>query len=220
MSIVPAGPDRRHAVVSTSPSLRESMEMNTAAEGDIIRRVQSGDLDAYEELLLRQGHAKRLRAWLATRAPGQEVADELAQEAFVVAFQRIGKFQAGTDFGAWLRGVAFQLLRQARKRFAVRERQRASWIAESMARMDGPSPQADALIEHLEHCLERVPIHLRRLLNQRYHDEMTVTDMAAAAGQSPEWVRTTLYRTRQQLRECIDGRQRAASQPSNPIPRL
>jgi RNA polymerase sigma-70 factor (ECF subfamily) len=190
------------------------MEMNTAAEGDLVRRVQSGELQAYEELLLVQGHAKRLRAWLATRAPRQELADELAQEAFVVAFQRIGKFRAGADFGAWLRGVAFQLLRQARKKFAVRERQRAAWMAEWRVESHGPSPQADTMIEHLERCLERVPVHLRTLLNQRYHEEMTMADMAAAAGQSLEWVRTTLYRTRQQLRECIDRHQRAARSPS------
>ena len=187
-------------------------------EADIVRLVQAGDLQAYESLLLGRGHAKRLRAWLAARSPRAELAEEVAQEAFIVAYQQIRRFRAGTDFGAWLRAVAFQLLRQARKRFAVRQRHCAVWLAEAAVTDNVPSPQLDTLIEHLERCLEPVPSHIRTLLTQRYHDELSVSEMGKAAGQTPEWVRTTLYRVRQQLRECIEQRQRTPGhhQPSIP----
>jgi RNA polymerase sigma-70 factor (ECF subfamily) len=180
------------------------------AEADVVRRVQAGDLKAYESLLLAHGHARRLRAWLAALAPFDDVADEVAQEAFITAYQQIRRFRAGTDFGAWLRAVAFQLLRQARKKFAVRQRQRAAWLAEVSPPQSPPPPQSDSRIDHLERCLDQVPVHIKALLTQRYHDGTSIGEIGKAAGQSPEWVRTTLYRARRQLRECIEHRRQAA----------
>jgi RNA polymerase sigma-70 factor (ECF subfamily) len=205
MSVVPS----QSRDVPDSSFRASNSDETRVLESDVVRRVQGGDLGAYQSLLLEHGHARRLRAWLAVRAPFGDVAEDVAQEAFITAYRRIGRFRAGTDFGAWLRAVAFQLLRQARKKFAVRERQRAAWLVEAAASETPPPPQSDSLIEHLEHCLERVPAHIRTLLTQRYHDGTSMGEIGRSAGQSPEWVRTTLYRARRQLRECIERRQHA-----------
>jgi DNA-directed RNA polymerase specialized sigma24 family protein len=41
--------------------------------------------------------------------------DDLAQEAFIVAFRRVNEFEIGTDFGKWLRSVAARSLLHARQ---------------------------------------------------------------------------------------------------------
>jgi len=35
-----------------------------------------------------------------------EAADDVAQEAFVVAFEKLQTFERGTNFGAWVRTIA------------------------------------------------------------------------------------------------------------------
>jgi RNA polymerase sigma-70 factor (ECF subfamily) len=181
------------------------------AEGDLAERVRSGDIEAYGVLLLAHGHSRRLRAWLAARVSDPVDVEELAQDAFVTAFQQIRKFRPGSDFGAWLRRIAWQLLRQSRKRYAVRQRHAAEWLAE-LAPRDSDAAPDDPLIEFLEQCLERVPGNTRALLGQKYRDGLSSAEMAAASGQSEEWVRLTLYRARRELRECIEQRRRAAAE--------
>ena len=192
-----------------SPPVAVGRANTSFAESDLVLRVRNGDVDAYGVLLLQHGHSRRLRAWLAARSLHRDAVDELAQDAFVTAFQQIRKFREGTDFAAWLRRIAWQLLRQSRKRYAVQQKHAEQLITELGREAANLTPD-DPLIEFLEQCLERLPPHTRSLLQQKYRDGMSTAEIAAAAQQSEEWVRITLYRTRQQLRECINRRRNEA----------
>jgi RNA polymerase sigma-70 factor, ECF subfamily len=196
------------SAVPPSPVAGRTAEA-VAAESELVVRVRAGDVEAYGVLLLTHGHSRRLRAWLAARALDPDAVEELAQDAFVTAFQQIRKFRPGSDFGAWLRGIAWQLLRQSRKKFAVQQKHAARILAELATENNAVAPD-DPMIEFLEQCLERVPENTRALLQQKYRDGMSTAEMSAAASQSAEWVRLTLYRTRRQLRECINQRRHAA----------
>src|SRR5688572_3733037 len=132
------------------------------AERELVIRVRAGDVDAYGLLLLKHGHSRRLRAWLAARALSPDAVEELAQDAFVTAFQRIRKFRPGTDFGAWLRQIAFQLMRQARKKYAVQQKPAANFLAE-LAREQSTEAADDPLTEFLDQCLLRAPGSMRGL---------------------------------------------------------
>lgn len=67
-------------------------------------------------------------------------------------------------------------------------------------------------LEALTDCLAAVPDHLRSLLHLRYHDERASEEIAGRLQRSVAWVRTTLCRVREQLRDCIE--RKLKSQPS------
>jgi len=67
-------------------------------------------------------------------------------------------------------------------------------------------------VEALHECLESVPDSLRTLLHLKYHDERSSEEIAGRLERSLAWVRTTLCRVRQQLRDCIERKVKA--QPS------
>ena len=71
---------------------------------DAVRRVQSGDTAAFEEIVRR--FECPLRAWLAACGPPGVDVDEVAQQSFVAAFLRLDEYRAGTEFGAWLFTIA------------------------------------------------------------------------------------------------------------------
>jgi len=58
----------------------------------------------------------------------------------------------------------------------------------------------------LEECLNELPAHTRRLIEERYHRGLSTDELSAIFGRTAEWVRITLFRVRKQLRACIEGK--------------
>jgi RNA polymerase sigma factor (sigma-70 family) len=75
----------------------------------------AGDRRAFRELVAR--HEGRLRAFL-TRLAGADLADDLAQEAFLKAWRHLALFRGEARFGSWLCGIGWRCyadhLRRAR----------------------------------------------------------------------------------------------------------
>lgn len=104
------------------------------------QRVAGGDRAAFRLLVLR--HEGRLRAFLA-RAAGSD-ADDLAQEAFVRAWQRAGDFRGQGSYAAWVMGIGWRLFLDQRRTAQRRER-----LAAGEAPVDAtdPQPASDAAID-------------------------------------------------------------------------
>ena len=84
----------------------------------LIRAAQGGDQAAFGELVRRYQRAVYRVAYGLTRNPSD--ADDLAQEAFVRAYQAIGRFRVGEPIFPWLARIvtnlAFSLFRRRRRR--------------------------------------------------------------------------------------------------------
>ncbi len=174
-------------------------------DAELVRAVQAGDADGFEPLLDR--HLAHVRTFIALRAPVAQLVDEVSHDAFVFAFRNIAQFEAGTSFQAWLRAIAWNLLRQEVQRFS-REQANQSRYAEvreweTVVRM--PSAEADPReLESLHECLGKLPPPMRELLALKYQEEGSSDEIAAKLNRSTAWVRTVLFRLRQELRECIE----------------
>ena len=84
----------------------------------LIRAAQGGDRAAFGDLVRRHQRAVYRVAYGLTRNPSD--ADDLAQEAFVRAYQAIGRFRVGEPLFPWLARIvtnlAFTLFRSRRRR--------------------------------------------------------------------------------------------------------
>src|SRR5487761_2162250 len=74
------------------------------AELELVRRAQHGDLEAYDELIKR--YQERIYATVYHMTSNHEDANDLAQEAFIKAFQAIKSFKGGSSFYTWLYRIA------------------------------------------------------------------------------------------------------------------
>ena len=61
-------------------------------------------------------------------------------------------------------------------------------------------------LESLETCLEKVPPRLRELVRMRYTLACSTKEISERFDQSAAWVRTTLFRLRRQLKDCVESR--------------
>lgn len=175
-------------------------------ETELIVRVQDGDLSAFEDLL--SIHGSRLRAFVAMKLPVPHLIDEIAHETFVFAHRHILDFEPGTNFGKWLRAIAFNLVRKETLRHQRLSNNREKFLDHYLMEQSGKGhwvPESP-VIAHLEECLEKLPDQQRQLLKHKYKFSESSREMAEAFNQSEAWVRTTLCRVRTALRKCIEAK--------------
>jgi len=67
----------------------------------------AGDRPAFGELVRRHGSA--VRGLLRRMGAEASVADDIAQDAFLTAFERVGEFRGEGTFSAWVRRIAARL---------------------------------------------------------------------------------------------------------------
>jgi RNA polymerase sigma-70 factor (ECF subfamily) len=80
---------------------------------DLVRMAQAGDTDAFGELVERNRRAV-FRAALAAVGSASE-ADDVAQEAFVTAWQKLDGFRGESQFRTWLLSITWRKAIDRRK---------------------------------------------------------------------------------------------------------
>jgi len=73
-------------------------------EQELVARTKRGDLVAYDELVRR--YQERVYATVYHMTANHEDAHDLAQEAFIKAFQAIKSFKGGSSFYTWVYRIA------------------------------------------------------------------------------------------------------------------
>jgi RNA polymerase sigma-70 factor (ECF subfamily) len=178
----------------------------------LITAIQSGDSEAFTDLLER--HVHHVRAFLALRAPVAHLVDELTHETFVFAFRNIQSFKPESSAPAWLRAIAWNLLRAEVQRFsrAQANQKRLAGLYICELAQSTSEEQASQEMEFLLRCLEQTSASVRQLLTLKYQQDHPSEEIARRLERSVAWVHTTLFRARRQLRQCIE--QKLGSQRS------
>lgn len=73
-------------------------------EFSLVRRAQRGDLAAYDDLVRR--YQERIYATVYHMTSNHEDANDLAQEAFIKAYQALKSFKGGSSFYTWIYRIA------------------------------------------------------------------------------------------------------------------
>ena len=73
-------------------------------EMELVRRARKGDLSAYDDLVRR--YQERIYATVYHMTSNHEDANDLAQEAFIKAYQALRTFKGGSSFYTWIYRIA------------------------------------------------------------------------------------------------------------------
>src|SRR3981189_946433 len=101
--MIMAEPVRRKAAKEPSEPPAEVTPSPTE-ETELVRRAREGDLPAYDELVKR--YQERIYATVYHMTANHEDANDLAQEAFIKAFQALKSFKGGSSFYTWVYRIA------------------------------------------------------------------------------------------------------------------
>jgi RNA polymerase sigma-70 factor (ECF subfamily) len=168
-------------------------------------RVVGGDRAAAEELV--RAHLDPLYEFVHHRLGADaKQTEELVQECFLVALEKLPGYAGESTLFAWLCGIARNKLRAARRK--KRPRLLADVLEDSAGDIDriladvAREPLPDWALQRAETrelvgaTLSSLPAEYRRALVEKYIEEKSVVEMAAGAGQSPKAAESMLHRAR------------------------
>jgi RNA polymerase sigma-70 factor (ECF subfamily) len=170
-------------------------------ERALVLRVQAGDAEAFD--LLVRGHVRRARA-IARRLMGdQHDADDLVQDAFLRALERIDSFDPDRPFGPWF----FRLLVNTGMDTHRRRRVRRTEPERADVASPVPTPLQDVERDEIRHRFESALAELpprQRLIVWSYDvDGMSTEEIAETLAVSQPTVRWHLHHGRRKLRDAL-----------------
>ena len=181
-------------------------------EADLIAKAQQGSTEAFSRLVLL--HQSRVRAFVSRFVREDDVADDLAQEVFIIAFRSLKDWRPEGAFAAWLfviaRNRTLEYLRTERRRrsreTSVFRAAQSQWMEERLDGMSGREGTEEKRMAALSECLKSLPPHNASLVREVYFQRRSPGEVARVLGRTQGVMRITLLRIRQSLRRCMEGR--------------
>lgn len=90
-----------------SPAPAQNWESVNAVDRDLVVRSRGGDEDAFAEIV--RTYQRRVYGVALRMTRRHEVADDIAQDAFIRAFRSLDRFELGRPLGPWLVKIAVNL---------------------------------------------------------------------------------------------------------------
>jgi RNA polymerase sigma-70 factor, ECF subfamily len=199
------GPDDAQRLAAAErPSESEQVD----PDAGLVARAQSGDLDAFEDLVNR--HSRRVYRALVGVAGSFDEAQDATQETFLKVFQHIGSFQGRSKFSTWLLMIASNTGLQ-------RLRDRSLWKASMKPAANqkrtfaharcGPGPKIPSNFTTLPRLVERgmlkLPAKYRVVLVLRDLEQLSTEETASVLGLGIPAIKSRLCRARLMLREAL-----------------
>jgi len=200
--------------VSDEPAfLSEAVEESAARDLELMLRVKTGDLKAFEELV--ETHQHRVVGTIAKMLGDEIEAEDLAQQAFIRVWRSAARYEPTAKFTTWLftitRNLVFNELRR-RKRHATtsldeaREQDDDSprhQIADTGVKVPDVSMLDEEMMNTIHRAIEELPEAQRMAIVLRRYEETPYEEIAQVLELTVPAVKSLLFRARTELREKL-----------------
>jgi RNA polymerase sigma-70 factor, ECF subfamily len=173
---------------------RDDQEERLLVEAAQVDPTRFGDL--YEI------HFERIYAFIARRVSNRDIAEDLTSDVFHKALAGLRRYESrGAPFAAWLIRIAANAVADQYKRSA----------REAPGSEDPPEPAANPDVEasenraHLFRLVNQLPDDQRRVIFQRFVEQMSIHEIAQQLGRSEGAVKQLQFRALQNLRTRMEG---------------
>jgi RNA polymerase sigma-70 factor (ECF subfamily) len=168
-------------------------------DAELVRQVLQGNMGAFAELVRR--HAARIAAVCRARVVHREDVEDLVQETFFRALDRLADLREPECFAAWLCGIARRLCLD---HFHDDRRHRRHVPLDPDLAAPEP-PTRDDRVAQLRQCIGRLPENEREVVALYYSGGgLTYQQIADMLGVSFAQVNRLLTTARRRLRVCLE----------------
>lgn len=171
--------------------------LSGVAESIVVTLAQSGDADAFDEIVRRKHH--QVRRFMRYLSGHPNDGDDLAQQVFLKTWLSIAQLKSAVKFDAWLKTVMVTTwLQQARRRaIAVTAELDAADVA---VHRDSTRERMD-----LEAALAQLPAAMRLCVVLAYHEGMTHEEIVKLTDMPLGTVKSNIARGSARLREILSA---------------
>jgi RNA polymerase sigma-70 factor (ECF subfamily) len=182
--------------------------MDQDQEQEIIGRVLGGDRSAFAGLVEKyQGTIFNL----GYRMTGsREDADDLTQETFIRAYQKLQQFDQSKKFFTWLYTIGINLIRNHLKKNA----RDVSHLAVADSALEHQTQgntrgKGDVLFDdrmiRLEKIIQGLPVDLREAVILKFMQDLTFEEVANVTGDTVSAVKMRIYRGLDRIKQMMES---------------
>ena len=179
-----------------------SNDLDTTPPADVVDATlaATGDAQAFERLYHK--HVARIYN-LVRRMMGSEDADDVTQDIFVRAWEKLETFRGESAFGTWLHRLAVNVVLARRKRREIQQR-RFYERDEVLEAISSRPPNVESAMD-FEKALERLPNGAREVFVLHDVNGYKHREIAELLGITAGTSKAQLHRARMALREHLAG---------------
>ena len=171
-------------------------------EKEIIKQILAGKIEKYQQLLERYQPGLVHHCFAMTH--DAEIANDLTQEACIKAYFQLKRYKQEYRFSTWLYKIAtnlcFDFLKK-RRHISLED------IPEQVSNL--PSPQEQAVqnesASELHTAIKELPLKYQTVISLYYWQERSYEEIAEIMQVPLGTVRTWLKRSKEQLKEVLNG---------------
>jgi RNA polymerase sigma-70 factor (ECF subfamily) len=192
------------------------LRTNQMSEKELVRRAQSGDFDAFVELV--DSQKGRIYALARKMTGNEQDAEDIVQETLLKAIDNIEQFRGEASFGSWLYAIA---LNQGRKHLGLEKRTDLRPVEDylpstrsgndhaAIRLFDWRDPHSqleqEQLAQIIDEAIDELPLKYREAFLLRYYEELSVKEVADIIKQSEAATKSRILRARLALRDKLSS---------------
>jgi RNA polymerase sigma-70 factor (ECF subfamily) len=179
------------------------------ADADLIAAVLAGDTESFEPLVRK--YSPRLFATARRYARRESEVEDIVQEIWAKAFQKLRSFRGDAPFEHWLMRLAvrtcYDFLRghQRNREMAFTDltEPETDWLDRFVTDPGTAAENAAAARELVERLLARLSPPARLVITLLEIEERSVKEIARLTGWSVPLVKVRAFRARAEMRKCL-----------------
>jgi RNA polymerase sigma-70 factor (ECF subfamily) len=178
-------------------------------EAELIAAVLKGDAASFEPLV--QRYSPRLFGMARRYARRESEVEDIVQDIWLKAFEKLGSYRAEAPFEHWLMRLAVHtcydsLRRHQRNRettFTDLTEPEEDWLDRFVSQPEAADENAEAARLLLDRVLERVSPAARLIITLQEIEERPVKEIAKLTGWSVPLVKVRAFRARAEMRRVL-----------------
>jgi RNA polymerase sigma-70 factor (ECF subfamily) len=173
---------------------------------NLVSEILAGDVEAYAILVKR--YQKPIFNLMLRTTSCEEDAFDLAQETFLRAYEKLEHFKPSGRFFPWLYTIGMNLARDFTRKAKTREIKAAELheIQKELTLESEPSRSLPESIDakRVRETLQMLPLEYREAVILRFHEAMSIREVALAIGISVSGAKMRIHRGLMKLRQLLN----------------
>ena len=178
-------------------------------DAELVAAVRGGDTASFEELVRK--YQPRVFVTARRYARREEEVEDIVQEVFIKAFQKLDTFRGDAPFEHWLMRLAVRTCydflrvhqRNRESRFTDLSDPERDWLDRFVAEPARAPEDADAARTLVSRLLTMLSPKARLIITLLEIEERSVKEIAALTGWSVTLVKVRAFRARAEMRKCL-----------------
>jgi RNA polymerase sigma-70 factor (ECF subfamily) len=175
------------------------------SNNDITPQQETDLLPAQEIFVsLFEADRNRLYSYIFAFMSNTAATDDIFQETSMVLWREFQKFQLGTNFSKWANGIAFNRIREYRRKNKKYTVGFSEEMLESLAEVAEKNSEEESKWQKLQDCRSSLPEHTQSLYEDFYVKNFKAQHIADKTGRSIFAIRKSIHKLRKKLFDCVE----------------